>query len=167
MNLIHIILECGRESDKHGKTPHRHREMIETPYRKFWNQAHMLMLCRIKALTAVPPCCPETACVILNSFMHYSRVFVKAAVKLTPLSVSAEQDKDILTDDKSAEYMPKLIDYLSDKGFDLIGDSRNQEKVADSAIDEGEQFSSSQRDAASSFTPLCLGLQLFAFCYCF
>lgn len=77
--------------------------------------------------------------------------------------MSAERDKDILTDDKSTEYMPKLIDYLSDKGFDLIGHSRNQEKVADSAIDEGEWCSSSQHDAAQSSTALCLCLQLFAF----
>lgn len=55
------------------------------------------------------------------------------------MSVSAERDKDILTDDKSTEFMRKLIDYLSDKGIDLIGHSRSQEKVADSAIDEGEQ----------------------------
>ncbi|XP_075907111.1 rho guanine nucleotide exchange factor 1 isoform X3 [Nelusetta ayraudi] len=47
-----------------------------------------------------------------------------------------ERDKDILTDDKSTEFMSKLIDYLSDKGIDLIGHSRSQEKVADSAIDE-------------------------------
>lgn len=52
------------------------------------------------------------------------------------MSVSAERDKDILTDDKSTESMRKLIDYL---GIDLIGHSRSQEKVADSAIDEGEQ----------------------------
>lgn len=52
--------------------------------------------------------------------------------------MSAERDKDILADDKSTELMPKLIDYLADKGIDLIGHSRSQEKVADSAIDEGE-----------------------------
>lgn len=63
----------------------------------------------------------------------------KPQSKLRPLSVSAERDKDILTDDKSTEFIPKLIDYLSDKGIDLIGHSRSQEKVADSAIDEGEQ----------------------------
>lgn len=55
--------------------------------------------------------------------------------------------------------MPKLIDYLSDKGFDLIGQSRNQEKVADNAIDEGKQ--SPRHDADQSPTALCLGSQLF------
>lgn len=75
----------------------------------------------------------------------------------------AERDKDILTDDKSTEYMPKVIDYLTDKGFDLIGHSRNQEKVADSAIDEGEQCSFPKRDAGQSYSALCLGLRLFAF----
>lgn len=60
------------------------------------------------------------------------------------MSVSAERDKDSLADDKSTEFMTKLIDHLSDKGFDLIGHTRNrQEKVADSAIDEGERRSSS------------------------
>lgn len=84
--------------------------------------------------------------------------------KLRPLSVSAERDKDILTDDKSTEYMPKLIDYLSDKGFDLIGHSRNQEKVADSAIDEGERCSSSQWDAAPPLSWLAALCFLVLFC---
>lgn len=65
--------------------------------------------------------------------------------------MSAESGNDILTDDKLTEFMPKLIDYLSDKGFDLIGHSRDHQKVADSAIDEGEQSSSSQRGAAQHF----------------
>lgn len=52
------------------------------------------------------------------------------------MSVSAERDKDILTDDMSTEFIRKMIDYL---GIDLIGHSGSQEKVADSAIDEGEQ----------------------------
>lgn len=71
--------------------------------------------------------------------------------------MSAERDKDILADDKSTELMPKLIDYLADKGIDLIGHSRSQEKVADSAIDEGEPCSSSRRGAAEASATVALG----------
>lgn len=71
--------------------------------------------------------------------------------------MSAERDKDILTDDKSTEFMPKVIDYLSDKGFDLIGHSRNQEKVAESAIDEGDMT------LLSLLQNFCLCLFVFVF----
>ncbi|XP_041649603.1 rho guanine nucleotide exchange factor 1b isoform X3 [Cheilinus undulatus] len=48
-----------------------------------------------------------------------------------------DQDKDCLTDDKSSDPRHRLIDFLSDKGFDLIGHSNSdQEKVANSALDE-------------------------------
>ncbi|XP_039973615.1 rho guanine nucleotide exchange factor 1b isoform X2 [Xiphias gladius] len=48
-----------------------------------------------------------------------------------------DRDKDSLTDDKSADPRHRLIDFLSDKGFDLIGHSNSdQEKVANSALDE-------------------------------
>lgn len=48
-----------------------------------------------------------------------------------------ERDKDSLTDEKSSNPRHSLIDFLSDKGFDLIGHSNNdQEKVASSALDE-------------------------------
>ncbi|KAK0150820.1 Rho guanine nucleotide exchange factor 1 [Merluccius polli] len=45
--------------------------------------------------------------------------------------------KDSLTEDKSTDHRHSLIDYLSDKGFDLIGHSNtDQETVANSALDE-------------------------------
>ena len=50
-----------------------------------------------------------------------------------------DQDKDSLTDDKYADISHKLIDFLSDQGFDLIGHTNSQpERVANSALDEGE-----------------------------
>lgn len=53
--------------------------------------------------------------------------------------MSADRDKDSLTDEKSTDSMPRVIDYLSRKGFDLIGHSSgHQEKVASSALDDGE-----------------------------
>ncbi|KAK1894951.1 Rho guanine nucleotide exchange factor 1 [Dissostichus eleginoides] len=53
------------------------------------------------------------------------------------LKSSSERDKDSLTDDKSADPRHRLIDFLSDKGFDLIGHSNSdQEKMANSALDE-------------------------------
>ncbi|XP_020795991.1 rho guanine nucleotide exchange factor 1b isoform X1 [Boleophthalmus pectinirostris] len=49
----------------------------------------------------------------------------------------SERDKDSLTDEKSSDPRHSLIDFLSDKGFDLIGHSNSdQEKVANSALDE-------------------------------
>lgn len=55
------------------------------------------------------------------------------------MCLSVDRDKDSLTDDKSADPRHRLIDFLSDKGFDLIGHSNSdQEKVANSALDEGE-----------------------------
>ncbi|XP_022620367.1 rho guanine nucleotide exchange factor 1 isoform X3 [Seriola dumerili] len=49
----------------------------------------------------------------------------------------SDQDKDSLTDEKSSDPRHRLIDFLSDKGFDLIGHSNSdQEKVAISALDE-------------------------------
>lgn len=42
-------------------------------------------------------------------------------------------------DDKPSNPRHMLIDFLSDKGFDLIGHSNSiQEKVASGALDEGE-----------------------------
>eukprot|EP00063_Salmo_salar_P082243 XP_014057078.1 PREDICTED: rho guanine nucleotide exchange factor 1 isoform X3 [Salmo salar] len=54
------------------------------------------------------------------------------------LKNSIERDKDILTDEmKSVDSRHSLIDYLSDKGFDLIGHSNSdQVKVANSALNE-------------------------------
>ncbi|XP_055760127.1 rho guanine nucleotide exchange factor 1-like isoform X3 [Salvelinus fontinalis] len=54
------------------------------------------------------------------------------------LKNSIERDKNILTDEmKSVESRHSLIDYLSDKGFDLIGHSNSdQVKVANSALNE-------------------------------
>ncbi|XP_068616443.1 rho guanine nucleotide exchange factor 1 [Brachionichthys hirsutus] len=53
------------------------------------------------------------------------------------LKSSDDRDKDSLTDDKSSDPRHRLIDFLSDKGFDLIGHSNSdQEKVANSALDE-------------------------------
>ncbi|KAM6995749.1 rho guanine nucleotide exchange factor 1 isoform 2-T2 [Tautogolabrus adspersus] len=53
------------------------------------------------------------------------------------LKSSSDRDKDSLTDDKSLDPRHRLIDFLSDKGFDLIGHSNSdQEKVANSALDE-------------------------------
>ncbi|XP_035527584.1 rho guanine nucleotide exchange factor 1b isoform X7 [Morone saxatilis] len=53
------------------------------------------------------------------------------------LKSSSDRDKDSLTDDKSSDHRYRLIDFLSEKGFDLIGHSNSdQEKVANSALDE-------------------------------
>uniref|UniRef100_UPI0037E952D4 rho guanine nucleotide exchange factor 1 isoform X4 n=1 Tax=Semicossyphus pulcher TaxID=241346 RepID=UPI0037E952D4 len=53
------------------------------------------------------------------------------------LKSSSDREKDSLTDDKSVDPRHRLIDFLSDKGFDLIGHSNSvQEKVANSALDE-------------------------------
>ncbi|XP_060937894.1 rho guanine nucleotide exchange factor 1b isoform X1 [Limanda limanda] len=53
------------------------------------------------------------------------------------LKSSSDRDKDSLTDDKSSDPRHRLIDFLSDEGFDLIGHSNSdQEKVANSALDE-------------------------------
>ncbi|XP_037641904.1 rho guanine nucleotide exchange factor 1b isoform X7 [Sebastes umbrosus] len=53
------------------------------------------------------------------------------------LKSSIDRDKDSLTDDKSSDPRHRLIDFLSDKGFDLIAHSNSdQEKVANSALDE-------------------------------
>ncbi|XP_051263670.1 rho guanine nucleotide exchange factor 1b isoform X5 [Dicentrarchus labrax] len=53
------------------------------------------------------------------------------------LKSSSDRDKDSLTDDKSSDPRHRLIDFLSEKGFDLIGHSNSdQEKVANSALDE-------------------------------
>nr|XP_043889486.1 rho guanine nucleotide exchange factor 1b isoform X2 [Solea senegalensis] len=49
----------------------------------------------------------------------------------------SDRDKDSLTDDKSSDPRHRLIDFLSEKGFDLIGHSNSdQEKVANCALDE-------------------------------
>ncbi|GAA6220331.1 rho guanine nucleotide exchange factor 1 isoform X6 [Lates japonicus] len=53
------------------------------------------------------------------------------------LKSSSDRDKDSLTDDKSSDPRHRLIDFLSEKGFDLIGHSNSdQEKVANCALDE-------------------------------
>ncbi|KAM8735568.1 rho guanine nucleotide exchange factor 1 isoform 3-T3 [Acanthopagrus schlegelii] len=53
------------------------------------------------------------------------------------LKSSSDRDKDSLTDEKSSDPRHRLIDFLSEKGFDLIGHSNSdQEKVASSALDE-------------------------------
>ncbi|XP_028435937.1 rho guanine nucleotide exchange factor 1 isoform X3 [Perca flavescens] len=54
------------------------------------------------------------------------------------LKSSSDREKDSKwTDDKSSDPIHRLIDFLSDKGFDLIGHSNSdQEKVANSALDE-------------------------------
>ncbi|XP_068426056.1 rho guanine nucleotide exchange factor 1 isoform X2 [Clinocottus analis] len=53
------------------------------------------------------------------------------------LKSSSDRDKDSLTDDKSSDPRHRLIDFLSDKGFDLIGHSNSdQENVASSALDQ-------------------------------
>lgn len=55
------------------------------------------------------------------------------------MCLSVDRDKDSLTDEKSTDPRHTLIDFLSDKGFDLIGHSNSdQEKVANNALDEGE-----------------------------
>ncbi|XP_077950509.1 rho guanine nucleotide exchange factor 1 isoform X5 [Gasterosteus aculeatus] len=52
-------------------------------------------------------------------------------------SSSGDPDKDVLTDDKSSDPRHRLIDFLSDKGFDLIGHSTSdRENVASSALDQ-------------------------------
>ncbi|XP_057689749.1 rho guanine nucleotide exchange factor 1b isoform X3 [Corythoichthys intestinalis] len=53
------------------------------------------------------------------------------------LKSSNDRDKDSLTDDKSSDPRHNLIDFLSDKGFDLIGHSNSdQEKTAANALQE-------------------------------
>ncbi|XP_067365124.1 rho guanine nucleotide exchange factor 1 isoform X2 [Channa argus] len=53
------------------------------------------------------------------------------------LKSSIDQDKDSLMHDKSSDHRHMLIDFLSIKGFDLIGHSNNYpEKVAPHALDE-------------------------------
>uniref|UniRef100_A0A3Q3JK00 DH domain-containing protein n=1 Tax=Monopterus albus TaxID=43700 RepID=A0A3Q3JK00_MONAL len=53
------------------------------------------------------------------------------------LKSSSDRDKDSLMDDKSSDPRHRLIDFLSEKGFDVIGHSNNdQVKVASSALDE-------------------------------
>ncbi|XP_069393840.1 rho guanine nucleotide exchange factor 1 isoform X11 [Paralichthys olivaceus] len=52
------------------------------------------------------------------------------------LKSSSDRDKDSLTDDKSSDPRHRLIDFLS-QGFDVIGHSNSdQERVANSALDE-------------------------------
>ncbi|KAM8846553.1 rho guanine nucleotide exchange factor 1 isoform 7-T8 [Synchiropus picturatus] len=53
------------------------------------------------------------------------------------LKSSGDRDKDSLMDEKSSDPRHSLIDFLSDKGFDLIGHSNSdQEKVASAGLDE-------------------------------
>ncbi|XP_062421358.1 rho guanine nucleotide exchange factor 1b [Pungitius pungitius] len=53
------------------------------------------------------------------------------------LKSSGDPDKDLMTDDKSSDPRHMLIDFLSDKGFDLIGHSNSdRDNVASSALDE-------------------------------
>lgn len=61
-------------------------------------------------------------------------------LNLKSSSPPADPDKDVLTDDKSSDPRHRLIDFLSDKGFDLIGHSTSdRENVASSALDQGER----------------------------
>ncbi|XP_077382413.1 rho guanine nucleotide exchange factor 1 isoform X2 [Festucalex cinctus] len=53
------------------------------------------------------------------------------------LKSSGDRDKDGLSDDKSSDPRHSLIDFLSDKGFDLLGHSNSdQEMMAASALDQ-------------------------------
>ncbi|XP_016893481.1 rho guanine nucleotide exchange factor 1 isoform X3 [Cynoglossus semilaevis] len=53
------------------------------------------------------------------------------------LCLPTDQDKDSLTDDKSSDLRHRLIDFLSEKGFDLLGHSNSdQEKIAGVALEE-------------------------------
>ncbi|XP_061530287.1 rho guanine nucleotide exchange factor 1b isoform X3 [Phycodurus eques] len=53
------------------------------------------------------------------------------------LKSSGDRDKDSLTDDKSSDPRHSLIDFLSDKGFDLLAHSNSyREKLAANALDE-------------------------------
>ncbi|KAM7383213.1 hypothetical protein PAMP_002884 [Pampus punctatissimus] len=62
------------------------------------------------------------------------------------LKNSSDRDKDSLTDEKSTDPRHKLIDFLSDKGFDLIGHSNSdQEKVASNALDEEDHSQTTDR----------------------
>ena len=73
---------------------------------------------------------------------------------------SLDRDKDSLTDEKTADSLPSLIDYLSDKGFDLIGHTNSvEEKVANGALDEG------RRRFISSFFPSLLPIGHFLIIY--
>lgn len=59
------------------------------------------------------------------------------------MSPSLDQDKDSVTDDKTVHPRDKLIELLTDRGVVHVLDhsSRDQEKVAGSALDEGDQLS--------------------------
>lgn len=47
-----------------------------------------------------------------------------------------------MTDNKSSDPRHRLMDFLSDKGFDLIAHSNSTpERTADDALDEGEGIS--------------------------
>ncbi|XP_051920946.1 rho guanine nucleotide exchange factor 1b isoform X4 [Hippocampus zosterae] len=53
------------------------------------------------------------------------------------LKSNPDRDKDSLSDDKPSDPRHSLIDFLSDKGFDLLGHSNSdQEKIAANALDE-------------------------------
>lgn len=72
-----------------------------------------------------------TALKTKNTVYHYYRT-------TEACSPSLDQDKDSLND-KPTDPRHRLIDFMSDKGFDLIGHSNSdQEKVAHSALDNGD-----------------------------
>ncbi|KAM9851520.1 rho guanine nucleotide exchange factor 1 isoform 2-T3 [Aulostomus maculatus] len=53
------------------------------------------------------------------------------------LKSGSDRDKDSLTDEKSSDPRSSLCDFLSDKGFDLIGYSNSEpERLANNALDE-------------------------------
>lgn len=77
-----------------------------------------------------------------NHFIYVNvRVYLLGRLKAAMFS-SLDQDKDSLTDHKTSDPRHRLIDFLSVESFDLLAHSNSlQEKVADDALDEGEDFS--------------------------
>uniref|UniRef100_A0A8C2ZLQ7 Rho guanine nucleotide exchange factor (GEF) 1 n=1 Tax=Cyclopterus lumpus TaxID=8103 RepID=A0A8C2ZLQ7_CYCLU len=73
----------------------------------------------------------------ISFLLSFSLVRLTAPLSPTENGGLKNRDKDSLTDDKSLDPRHRLIDFLSDKGFDLIGHSNSdQENVANSALDQ-------------------------------
>ncbi|XP_061771041.1 rho guanine nucleotide exchange factor 1b isoform X2 [Nerophis ophidion] len=71
------------------------------------------------------------------SFSHPGLTAPPSPTENGGLKSSGDRDKDSLTDDKSSDPRHSLIDFLSDKGFDLLGHSNSDhEKVAANALGE-------------------------------
>ncbi|XP_061919906.1 rho guanine nucleotide exchange factor 1b isoform X2 [Entelurus aequoreus] len=71
------------------------------------------------------------------SFSHPGLTAPLSPTENGGLKSSGDRDKDSLTDDKSSDPRHSLIDFLSDKGFDLLGHSNSDhEKVAANALGE-------------------------------